>query len=86
MTTAAALTESQRERLLQRLAGASGPPATGPRAGGRGRRVGAAGRGAVELTEEVDPAIVGGLVVRQGDIIQDYSIKARLEALRERLN
>ena len=40
----------------------------------------------MQLTEEVDPAIIGGLVVRQGDIIQDYSIKARLEALRERLN
>ncbi|HEX2324399.1 MAG TPA: ATP synthase F1 subunit delta [Chloroflexota bacterium] len=74
VTTAAALTESQRERLLQRLTGASGPAAP------------AVGRGTVELTEEVDPAIVGGLVVRQGDIIQDYSIKARLEALRERLN
>jgi F-type H+-transporting ATPase subunit delta len=93
VTTAAALTESQRERLLQRLAGASGPPARDggpPPAGGReagsGESSRLAGRGAVELTEEVDPAIVGGLVVRQGDIIQDYSIKARLEALRERLN
>jgi F-type H+-transporting ATPase subunit delta len=93
VTTAAALTESQRERLLRRLAGASGPPARdgGPApAGGReaegGESSRLAGRGAVELTEEVDPAIVGGLVVRQGDIIQDYSIKARLEALRERLN
>ena len=76
VTTAAALTESQRERLLQRLAGAV-------RARPR-RRVWR--EGTVELTEEVDPAIVGGLVVRQGDIIQDYSIKARLEALRERLN
>jgi F-type H+-transporting ATPase subunit delta len=87
VTTAAALTESQRERLLQRLAGASGSPAPAPgRGAGGGESSRLAGRGAVELTEEVDPAIVGGLVVRQGDIIQDYSIKARLEALRERLN
>jgi F-type H+-transporting ATPase subunit delta len=74
VTTAAALTESQRERLLQRLAGATGAPGA----------PGAAGT--VELSEEVDPAIIGGLVVRQEDIIQDYSVKARLEALRERLN
>jgi F-type H+-transporting ATPase subunit delta len=77
VTTAAALTERQRERLLQRLAGAAGAAATTRSTGTTG---------AVELSEEVDPAIIGGLVVRQGDIIQDYSVKARLEALRERLN
>jgi F-type H+-transporting ATPase subunit delta len=79
VTTAAALTGSQRERLLQRLADASSGLPAGAGAPERGRSP-------VELTEEVDPAIIGGLVVRQGDIIQDYSIKARLEALRERLN
>jgi F0F1-type ATP synthase delta subunit len=40
----------------------------------------------VQLAEEVEPAILGGLVIRQGDVIQDYSVRARLEALRERLN
>jgi F-type H+-transporting ATPase subunit delta len=80
VTTAAALTGSQRERLLQRLADSSSALPAAPAAGAAGER------SPVELTEEVDPAIIGGLVVRQGDIIQDYSIKARLEALRERLN
>jgi F-type H+-transporting ATPase subunit delta len=80
VTTAAALTGSQRERLLQRLADSSAALPAAPAAGAVGER------SPVELTEEVDPAIIGGLVVRQGDIIQDYSIKARLEALRERLN
>ncbi|HEX2186335.1 MAG TPA: ATP synthase F1 subunit delta [Chloroflexota bacterium] len=44
------------------------------------------GDGQVVLTEEVDSAILGGLVVRRGDIIQDFSVRARLEALRERVN
>ncbi|HEX2034453.1 MAG TPA: ATP synthase F1 subunit delta [Chloroflexota bacterium] len=42
--------------------------------------------GQVVLTEAVDSAILGGLVVRRGDIIQDFSVRARLEALRERVN
>ena len=49
------------------------------------RRV-SAGRGQVLLTEQVDPAIIGGLILQQGDIIQDYSIRARLESLRHRMN
>ncbi len=46
----------------------------------------AAGQGQVVLTEQVDPQILGGLVVRQEDVIRDYSVRARLESLRERLN
>ena len=42
--------------------------------------------GQVILTEQVDPALIGGLVLRHEDLIRDYSIKTRLEALRERLN
>ena len=38
------------------------------------------------LTERVDPALLGGLVLQQEDVIRDYSVKARLESLRERLN
>ena len=38
------------------------------------------------LTERVDPSLLGGLVLQQDDIIRDYSIKTRLETLRERLN
>jgi F-type H+-transporting ATPase subunit delta len=79
VTTAAPLTDEQRARLRQRLAAggdavavaAPVPAPDGPE---------------VQLSEEVDPSLLGGLVVRQGDIIQDYSVRARLEALRDRLN
>lgn len=40
----------------------------------------------VVLSERVDPALLGGLVVRWQDIIWDYSVRARLESLRDRLN
>jgi F-type H+-transporting ATPase subunit delta len=36
----------------------------------------------VELTEEVDPSIVGGVVLRVGNSILDASIRNRLENLR----
>ena len=65
VTTAAPLTDDQRQRLRDQLAGPSGEAV---------------------ITEQVDPEILGGLVVRQGDVIRDYSVRARLEALRERLN
>ena len=44
------------------------------------------GQGEVVLTEQVDPKILGGLIVRHGDVIRDYSVRARLESLRERMN
>ena len=39
----------------------------------------------VEITETVDESIIGGLVLRFGDIIVDSSLKSRLEQLRSRL-
>lgn len=39
----------------------------------------------VELTQAVDPGIIGGLVLRVGDIIVDSSLKARIRQLRRRL-
>ena len=44
------------------------------------------GRGEARLQEKVDPQILGGLVVQQEDVIRDYSVRARLESLRERMN
>ena len=37
----------------------------------------------VALTLHVDPGIIGGLVIREGDQIRDRSVRARLETLRE---
>lgn len=37
------------------------------------------------LTYEVDPAVIGGLVVRVGDLVMDGSVASRLSALRETL-
>ncbi len=39
----------------------------------------------VELAERVDPDIVGGLVLRIGDVIVDGSVRARIRQLRRRL-
>ena len=46
----------------------------------------AASGGQAVLTEQVDPSLLGGLILREGDIIRDYSVRTRLAALRERLN
>ena len=39
----------------------------------------------VELTSNVDPEILGGIVVRTGDTIYDGSLKSRLEGMRRQL-
>ena len=39
----------------------------------------------VRLTERVQPDLIGGLVVRIGDVVYDRSVKHQLETLREQL-
>ena len=39
----------------------------------------------VELTERVDPSLIGGISVRIGDQLYDASVRSRLERLRARL-
>jgi F-type H+-transporting ATPase subunit delta len=39
----------------------------------------------VDLSEEVDPAILGGLVLRVGGVVLDASVRQRLAELRRRL-
>lgn len=39
----------------------------------------------VEVEAQVDPAIMGGVVARVGDLLLDGSVRGRLEALRQRL-
>jgi F-type H+-transporting ATPase subunit delta len=41
--------------------------------------------GRVELDVEVDPTLLGGLVVRIGDRLIDGSVRSRLERLRNQL-
>ena len=41
--------------------------------------------GRVELDEEVDPSLLGGLIVRIGDRLIDGSVRGRLERLRNQL-
>jgi F-type H+-transporting ATPase subunit delta len=39
----------------------------------------------IQLHPAVDPALLGGLVLRMGDTVVDGSVRAKLEQLRERL-
>jgi F-type H+-transporting ATPase subunit delta len=47
-----------------------------------GRRIGEQTGNEIELTSEVDPEILGGIVLRVGNFILDASIRTRLEKLR----
>ena len=38
------------------------------------------------LTYEIDPSIIGGVVVRVGDLVMDGSVATKLAALREELS
>jgi len=48
-----------------------------------GRRIGEQTGEQVQLTSQVDPEIIGGIVVRVGNQILDASVRARLERLRK---
>jgi F-type H+-transporting ATPase subunit delta len=50
----------------------------------RGALEGATGH-EIALEERVDPTLLGGLVVRTGDLVMDASLRSRLDALRHRL-
>jgi F-type H+-transporting ATPase subunit delta len=39
----------------------------------------------VELTESVDPDVIGGLVLRVGEVVVDGSVRHRIEELRREL-
>jgi ATP synthase F1 delta subunit len=50
-----------------------------------GKRIGEQTGRRIELSSTVDPDIVGGLVLRVGNMIMDASLKARLERLRKQV-
>ena len=52
---------------------------------GIGDRIGAQVDRHIELSSEVDPNILGGIVLRVGNLILDASIKNRLEQLRQQV-
>lgn len=60
-------------------------PLSGPDLAAVKARVERLAGGRVELTAEIDPALLGGLTVRIGDRLIDASVRGRLERLRGRL-
>jgi F-type H+-transporting ATPase subunit delta len=50
-----------------------------------GDRIGQQVAREVELSSEVDPDILGGIVLRVGNVVMDASIKNRLEQLRKQV-
>lgn len=52
---------------------------------GIGDRIGSQVDRQIELSSEVDPDILGGIVLRVGNLILDASIKNRLEQLRQQV-
>jgi F-type H+-transporting ATPase subunit delta len=50
-----------------------------------GERIGGQVEREVEISSEVDPGIIGGIVLRVGNVILDASIKSRLEQLRKQV-
>jgi ATP synthase F1 delta subunit len=50
-----------------------------------GERIGAQTKRTVELSSKVDPDILGGIVLRVGNIVLDASIRNRLEQLRKQV-
>lgn len=49
------------------------------------QRLGQMVGGTLQIEEKVDPAILGGVIVRLGDRMIDGSVRGRLERLRDRL-
>ena len=39
----------------------------------------------VRLTKRIDDGIIGGIVLRVGDVVMDASVRARVEQLREQM-
>jgi F-type H+-transporting ATPase subunit delta len=53
--------------------------------GSIGKRIGEQTKRTVELSRKVDPDILGGIVLRVGNVVLDASIRNRLEQLRKQV-
>jgi F-type H+-transporting ATPase subunit delta len=53
--------------------------------GSIGKRIGEQTKRTVELSSKVDPDILGGIVLRVGNVVLDASIRSRLEQLRKQV-
>jgi len=53
--------------------------------GSIGKRIGEQTKRTVELSSKVDPDILGGIVLRVGNVVLDASIRNRLEQLRKQV-
>jgi len=53
--------------------------------GSIGKRIGEETKRTVELSSKVDPDILGGIVLRVGNVVLDASIRNRLEQLRKQV-
>lgn len=75
----------ERRRGIVRATVISAAPLDGEELAAIRRRLGDLAGGALEIDEQVDPAILGGVIVRLGDRMIDGSLRGRLERLRTRL-
>ncbi len=69
---------------IERYAITTAEPLTDDLRGAMRQRLEGDGRQVV-MTEHVNPDIIGGLLIRHNDLIQDFSVRGQLEVLREQL-
>jgi F-type H+-transporting ATPase subunit delta len=75
----------QDERHLLPVTVTSATPLDESTVSGIGKRIGEQTQRTVELSSTVDPDILGGIVLRVGNVILDASIRNRLEQLRKQV-
>jgi F-type H+-transporting ATPase subunit delta len=75
----------EEERELLPVAVTSAVPLDESTVSDIGRQIGEQTRRTVELSSSVDPDILGGIVLRVGNVILDASIRNRLEQLRKQV-
>ena len=85
--TVVQLAQSERDRRLNRrpVTVRSASPLDEGQQEALRRKLGGLVGGEPVLTLEVDPELIGGLVVRVGDVVYDASVRARLQGVRRQV-